>query len=257
MNAEDPSTNKVWRDTGRLFSSFLLFFLLSASALHAVQLSDIRLQSRRIFNELDSNNTHCSDTELNAWANQWQREVSILTDWPRRQSNISTTVHVSSYALPSDFRYILEAFYNNSTEGGFTKLEELSELDLEKIYTRDWRQDVSSDPYHYFLTDYEDVGLHPAPNSANAGTNKLIVRYVAFPTTMSADADSPDLPLAYHDTAAFYIAGQCFLKMSNVGMYDRISSFYMDRVKIFKDRNESRASRVGTSDQGGPNGEPR
>ena len=230
-------------------SLYLALLFSLASTLNALTLQDIRTQARRIFNETNASNSHCSETELNSWANIWQRDIGALSDFPRKESTISTTVDVDTYTLPTDFRYIMEVHYNQSLAGGEIKLEQVSQLDLERIYGREWRQDTSTDPAHFFFYDFNKIGVHPAPNAANAGAAKLRLFYVASPTDMTADGDSPDVALAYHDTAQYFVAAHCFVKMGNDGMAEKMLALY-DRMRLmYKSRGEVRSSRTGTADE--------
>lgn len=233
----------------RYKKSLYLVFLFLAGSANALTLSDIRTQARRLFNETNASNSHCSDSELNSWANIWQRDIGALSDFPRKESTIDTTVNVDTYTLPSDFRYIMEVHYNQTLAGGEIKLEQVSQLDLERIYGREWRQDSSTDPAHYFFYDFDTLGIHPPPNAANAGTGKLRIFYVASPTDMSSDSDSPDVSLAYHDTAQYFVAANCFIKMGNDSLGEKMLALY-DRMRLmYKSRSEVRSSRTGTADE--------
>src|SRR3990167_4059700 len=246
----------VWRDSGRSAiprgMGVILGILLLASSSWALNLGSILTQTRRIVNETDSGNTHCSDVELSTWTNVWLNDSAIFLDYPRASTQIATTNGISTYSLPTDFLYSLEAFYDQVASGGELKLEELAQNQLEEVYSREWRQDASSDPYHYYFPDISVIAVHPPPNSANAGASTLRLFYVQTPAELALSTDTPDLPTAYHYTAPYFVASQCFLKIGEVDLYDRMLAFYDKQRTLFRSKVYRKTNTEGTNTNGKP-----
>ena len=245
--------NGIWIDTIKsrkprsLARSLILVLSLTtlAAFARAATLSSIRTDTRRLINETNTANTHCSETELNSWINMWQADIGIFLGLPKKSSRITTTVNIATYTLPSDFSYALEVFYDQSLSGGEIKLEGTDQSELEILYSREWRQDASSDPFHYYFPGVETstvevIAVHPPPNAANAGSNRIRLFYVAMAPTLSDDTDQPTIPDAYHNSAQYFTSALCFLKMGEIASYDRTVLAYREMRQIYKDQIENR-----------------
>ena len=245
--------NGIWKDTVKsrkprsLASSLILTLSLTSLAAfaHAATLSSIRTDTRRLINETNTVNTHCSETELNSWVNMWQSDIGIFLGLPKKSSRTATTVNIATYTLPSDFSYALELFYDQTLSGGEIKLEETDQSELELLYSREWRQDASTDPFHYYFPGVETsttevIAIHPPPNAANAGSNKMRLFYVAIAPTLSDDVDQPTIPDAYHNSAQYFVSAICFFKMGEIAAYDRMTLAYREMRQVYKDQIENR-----------------
>lgn len=213
-------------------------------ACNAITLVNLRTSARLLIKETDTSKSACFDANFNDWANEWQSDMAASLGSTRKSSATTTLVDISSYALPSDFLYILEVYYNQTAASGLIKIGGVDQTELESLYGSNWKQKVSSDPVNYYLLTASTIAIFPAPNAANAGANKLEVHYVYLPKNMVLNSDVPDIPIGYHHTAKYFMAAHCALKINNIDLYDRFIAYYEKQKVFYKSQLEKRPSLV-------------
>jgi hypothetical protein len=93
--------------------------------------------------------------------------------------------------------------------------------DLDDLFARDpnWELATTGKPEWIVRTGTFTVVPYPPPNTANVGVANGLTTYgLETPTALSADGDSPNLPISLHDLFPNYIAYRCFQRL---GMADR------------------------------------
>jgi hypothetical protein len=122
-------------------------------------------------------------------------------------ASFSVVDATSTYSLPTDFLWEKKATLNGLS------LTPVSRETLE-IYKGGDRWDDDSGTPTQFLIDPEEANkklrLYPIPQSGDAGTNNLVLRYVAVPTDLSGASDVPfgsyTYLAPYHLALAYYAA---------------------------------------------------
>lgn len=119
----------------------------------------------------------------------------------------SVVANTSTYALPSDFLWEKKVTLNGS------KLDPISRQTLEDYKGLDRWDDDQGTPSQYMIDPEEankKLRLYPIPGSGDAGTNNLVMRYIAVPADLSGISDIPfgsyTYLAPYHLALAYYAA---------------------------------------------------
>ena len=122
-------------------------------------------------------------------------DAVVQTEANVTSATMALTSGTASYTLPNGISRIKEMY---CTPVGGQQSVPLIQTDLDDILRR--RQAaggvalaVPTQIYRYALLGLSDIELYPTPASADV----LTVYYVALPTALSADADTPILPEPY------------------------------------------------------------
>ena len=181
-------------------ASALLFALLAfglPAAGHALTLSDIETQIRRNVHDTSSDSTlqTYTDSVIDAWINDAQREIVSLTWCIQTSTSYVLTAATTYYAVPTDFIAVVPGkalFLDNG--GQQYQLQEFSEA---KVYQTDpdFEQTSSGPPTYYFTRfpgdtdDSLEIAYLPVPTATSTGTVTLF--YYNRPTDLSSDSDVP------------------------------------------------------------------
>lgn len=115
-----------------------------------------------------------------------------------------------SKALPTDVYGVLSV--RNDTDD--TKLYQLDGWDAQvRAYPN---RDEQGDPYHYRVLG-NNLHLYPVPASAKT----IEIFYRASPTAMSADGDTPGIPVRYHDALVIGALMEAYLDDAD---YERLGA---------------------------------
>lgn len=170
-------------------------------------LSSLRTSLRRAISEEDSNNSNFTNTELDSYLNQATLFLGVEMEWPLQTSTAVGVLDQALYSLPDDFVSLVDAYYDDE------HLTVLERADLTALNSS-WQDATSGTPGSIYKADNAVIGLYPPPDSANAGLT-LQIQYIQVPATLSADADIPDLHVAFQMCLPFYAAFLCESKVGN------------------------------------------
>lgn len=133
------------------------------------------------------------------WLNQGQRRAVIESEIRIQESaqSIATVSEDPSYALPSDFSRLIDLFYVESHE--LVVPMDVREFDALPAST--------GRPYAYTVRGAEVV-FYPTPDAAYNFT----LRYWRLPQDMVNDADTPEIPVQYHELLVAYAMRKAFLR---------------------------------------------
>lgn len=175
-------------------------------------LSQIRTTVRQYISQTDTANTDFTDSELNGYINMGTRYMGALVKQPRRLSEIQVEEGKAAYTLPSDAVIVRTAYFGSVTDGDAVPLSVMTEEAL-KSENPNWLSEATSDrgrPLRLILLDRTTVVVNPTPSATeSASGKKLRVTYVYQPAVLSADGDTPDLPIVYHDFISEYANHLC------------------------------------------------
>lgn len=182
-------------------------------------LSQIRNLGRVKISQTDENNTDFSNDELNGFANEGQRFLGALVKKPIDHVEIQVQQGFPAYTLPADAILLNTAYFGDvSQQGDVRPLTIVSEEALKEVRPAwmDESTQAQDRPSRIMLIDRATVIINPTPNATESVSGKkLHIGYVYQPANMSADGDTPDLPIVYHDLIADYIQYMAYLSKLN------------------------------------------
>lgn len=167
--------------------------LLFVASARALTLSEIRTEVRRNVRDAASDTTlrKYSDTILNSFINEAQRETNNLTWAVEKSTSYVLSAGTTYYSLPSNF--IASKLVTFADRAGLIiKLDEQTQA---KSYQEeaDFERSDSGTPDHFFIRYPETAGgalqvaYLPVPATTSTGTVKMWYTYQ--PPDLSADAD--------------------------------------------------------------------
>lgn len=201
-------------------------------------LQQIRAQVRLLINQAD-NIGDFSNSELNGFINEGVRFLASLVKWPRDRVEVQVEVDTPAYTLPVDTILILNAYFGSSAiTDDIRPLRILTEEKLKELRPN-WMDNTASSqgrPDTVILLDRKTVVINPRPNTAeSASGKKLEIVYVFYPPTLTADGDTPELPIIYHDLASQYATHKCYMsKLNDPVIGQGILRELMDKAKILE-----------------------
>ena len=197
-------------------------------------LADLRLATRRRINELDSTNSHFTDSELNDYLNQAVTFLGTQMEWPEQIDQATAVAGQSLYKLPDDFIELTDVYFNNK------KLVILERADLGQI-SPDWQDDPPTTPTIAYRYNRNTVGLYRTPDANQTGYT-LQIQYIYLPATLTQDTDVPDLHTAFQMCLPFYAAFLCESRLgndkkadSNLVNFERHRKALLSKVQKYSD----------------------
>lgn len=166
-------------------------------------LAQILADARQIFGQPDASNSNFTDAQLKIWANEGYRRLVVafgqLPIKTRDYTPSSQTVTLSTATFK-----VNRARHKAQPADEFVDLEI---VDLDELIRRDpdWENAATGIPELFVRTGTFAAVLYPGPNAANLGQT-LRCTGVEFPTELSDDTDTPDLPEAAHDLIPNWVA---------------------------------------------------
>lgn len=170
--------------------------------------STIRTRARVLFNQTDAANSSVSDATLNNFIDDWQTEMATFIKWPRGEATLSGGSVSGTQTYSIDLTRVLEilaVYYDKSA---------LKLVDEKFITSLDnkWRDASSGTPAWAFMIDTDVLAFQPKPDTSG---KEVRLRYVRVPSSLSADTSTPDLPVALHITAPYYVASMAYVAMGD------------------------------------------
>jgi len=146
-----------------------------------MQLSEIRSLAREIAG-VGTSDPAASDSLLTNLVNASVRRFASQRNWPWDVTllDVSFLVDTNEYALPADFRSALSV----RNEAQSFRLQPMTGRNITRL-----RSQSAQYPTHWSV-DGPNLVLLPTP----ASDGDIVMEYLAFPDTLSADADEPDVP---------------------------------------------------------------
>ena len=181
-----------------------------------MDLSTMRSEARYIIGQPDSSNSDFTEAQLTAWANEFYRNACVRLESVPITARSYTTA--SSITLNSNTIKVNRAKWKAQPQDQWIELEI---HDLDDLFARDadWENATTGTPDWLVRTGTFTAIPYPPPDTDNdAQANGLKTYGLELPTSLSADADTPDLPANIHDLFPNYIAYKCFLRL---GMNDK------------------------------------
>lgn len=153
--------------------------------------------------------------------------------------------------MPTDILDVIRVAHNGK------KLERTSEYDLDVRLNQDWSDDEGTPALYYVDLDPNNkkIVLYPIPQTADAGTDNLVMEYVKLPPLLASDSsvplDSHTLLAAYHDAIAYGAAASLLnikpdqQSLVMVGQYEEKYTKSVEHcIENFKGLGESRPMNI-------------
>lgn len=136
-------------------------------------------------------------------------------------------------------------------------LKRIGKFDLDLLIGGNWAS-VNGTPSSYYVdvsSTNKKLTLYPIPQSADAGTNNLVVDYVKVPPVMASDSDAPlngqTLLQPYLDALSYFAAAQILYASNNPTdwtkanvMMKQYDSKVTECITLFNDLSETTPLRL-------------
>jgi len=214
----------------------------------ALTLSDIETQIRRHIRDTSTTASlqQYSDTVLDGYINEVQREVVNMTWCIEKSTGITLVSGTTYYSMPTNMIVPMRVTFDEY-DAVPTDLEETS---LQKLYVErpSFESDPPGSPAEYFIrtstkgATHIEMGFIPAPGATSTGTVKI--DYKAQVTAMASDSDVPFDGLyqyyAYHDLLIYGVVVKVKLIQGKVDEATVYAGIYNALIQTMKARlNES------------------
>ncbi len=204
----------------------------------AVQsLASLILATRRYVNELDSTNSHFTDSEITDYLNQAVTFLGTQMEWPEQVDQATAIPNQALYQLPGDFVALTDVYFNNVNPIHLVILER---ADLGQISPA-WQSDPASSPRIAYRYNRNTIGLYPVPDDKQTDYT-IQIQYIHLPADLVLTTDVPDLHTAFQMCLPFYAAFLCESKMGNdkkadtdLLNFDRHRKGLMSKVQKYSD----------------------
>ena len=207
----------------------------------AKTLSTIRSDFYNLIDEVEGN-SHVTASQANGFINESIQKVAVKKHQPRKfDSGTQVTQDDADYDCPSDFLYLVGAYFGNEEINGdkvpltIVRPENIRYLDPLWLDRTDASQ---GRPDKLIFVDKNTFILHPRPNADESATGRKVWLYYSYlPATLSSESGNPDLPDAYHDIIKYYAAYLAYLgKLNNPILAASMLNIFN---KELEDREES------------------
>lgn len=201
-----------------------------------MNLATMRTEARLILGQTDTSNTQISESELDAWANEFYRRCCVALESVPIKERLYDTPAAASPTITANSNTITinRVKINEQTSGQW---QELKIIDLDDLYNEDsnWENAAAAVPTHFVRTGTFTYRLHPKPNAANASiTNALKTHGLELPTSLSSGTDTPDLPANLHDVFPHYMAYRGFSRLGDMTRATQELTISMASLKDMK-----------------------
>lgn len=154
-------------------------------------------------------------TELNDFINEAMKQVAVDAECIRLlTSSITTTDADGLITLPTDYLRLVELRYNGVG---------LPQLDPQLV-RNNYSTIPVGEPYGWIFYDYSKIQLWPKKASGTGLDIKL--SYIALPTLLAVDGNSPNLPLMLHDAIVQYALSRLYEKVQDIQMAEYARGVY-------------------------------
>src|SRR3990167_3837539 len=219
------------------FALFLGVSFLNACPSYCLTLSGIRTLTRTLVNDSGTSRRRFSDSQLNTWINEAQRQVSARTYCIEISTSFELVSGTTYYATRSDFLSVRRLTYK------YFELPETTPAALDGRATI-WETSKGG-PINYFVrfSSRNMIGFVPFPNAVT-DTGTIRMDFYAYASDLSAGTDTPFNAIneltVYHESLAFYAAG---IAAAIDGRTD-IAGLYFQRyettIKLMEERCRAR-----------------
>lgn len=194
--------------------------------------SDIKSRVKRQFG--DEAAVQVTDADILRWINDGLRDIVMKNEGVLETSSTTATVaSQQDYTLPTNLLVLRNIRYKRLGDLSFYKLVGMSLSEFDE-YIDGWEGTAYGPSTPVVYTVYGGaLKLFPIPQLANE-TIKLV--YSRVPVDVTADGDTPDLPLPYHNAIVDYCLQKAYELDEDWGSADNIAADYDAKIRLNKER---------------------
>lgn len=185
--------------------------------------ADIAIRVKRQFG--DEYGAQITDADILRWVNDAMRDIALRNNLLEVKAVTATVADQQDYTLPSDLLTLHSVRYGTDKLASMTLQEADAFLD---------KSSATGIPMHYSVWG-RTISLYPRP--ANA-TTSLNIYYTRQPLVVSTNADTPEIPAAYHLRLVEYCIAQAYELDSEMASYAAKMQQFNANVASTKDNGE-------------------
>lgn len=177
-----------------------------------MQLSTMRAEARQIFGQADAASSSVIDSQLTTWANiAYDFIIGKTRDIPITERSYSTPAGATpTITLNASTITVDRAKIYVRPDNLWQELEIIDIADLMRI-DADWENAAVGIPAYLVRMGTFSARLYPPPNASIASQAASLKTFgLERPASLSADADTPDLPIILHNLFPHYMAARAF-----------------------------------------------
>lgn len=178
--------------------------------------AELRSKVQRLFG--DESATFLENADVLGWLNEAQLDIVKKTNCYTASASITIVAGTVSYSVPTGFLFAKKVILNYS---------ELTEIDFEsnKITSNSTNAlEIPAGHYSIFGTSIY------FPSADIATVVPCTVYYVKAPTVLTADGDTPVIPVEFHDHLVRFVLMRAKEMEEDFAVADRFNADYGQRV---------------------------
>lgn len=220
---------------------FSVLILISGSAVYGLSLSDVRTQIRNNIRDTDSSRQRYSDSILNGFINEAQKDISSQIWFIEKSTSYVLTANDVYYDLPSDFLGVRHVVFTDANDVTIELNEKSEEAVIQK--EPDYENSSTGSPVQYFYRQSKsggtafEISYLPVPTSTSTGTVR--VDYFCQPTDLSSDSGVPFnglLPFVpYHYTLVYAVTLRIKLIEAKTDEATVYAQLYDRAIQVMRD----------------------
>lgn len=185
--------------------------------------ADIAIRVKRQFG--DEYGAQVTDADILRWVNDAMRDIALRNNLLEVKAVTATVADQQDYTLPSDLLTLHSVRYGTDKLASMTLQEADAFLD---------KSSTTGIPMHYSVWG-RTISLYPRPASA---TTSLNIYYTRQPLVVNDNADTPEIPSAYHLRLVEYCIAQAYELDSEMASYAAKMQQFNANVASTKDNGE-------------------
>lgn len=190
--------------------------ILTSSSSSPAAVSDIAIRVKRIFG--DESGAQIDDDDILRWANDAQLDIARKTHCIVKTEYYNTSVDGYELSPPSGFLFFLRA----TCDGRM--LSPLSYQELDVRYPHRLEEYPAATP-EYIVFLGSSLQLYPAPDTA--GSDNLIITYIARPAALVNLGDVLEIPDQYYEAVVTF----CLMRAKELDQDWAASGIYQQRYE--------------------------
>lgn len=199
-----------------------------------MNLGEVKTRVKRQFG--DEASVQVTDEDITRWVNDAQRDIVMKNETVLQTTALTSSVaNQQDYSFPATLLVLRGIHYKKAlTDPSFYKLRGMSYQEFDE-YIDGW-EGTSYGPSHpmTYTTYGDSIKMFPIP--VDSVTDNIKIVFSRQPTDVDDDADTLDLPLAYHNAIVEYCLSKAYELDEDWGAANNLAAQYDVSVKLNKER---------------------
>lgn len=197
--------------------------------------SDVKTRVRRKFG--DEAAVQIDDADVVRWINDAQRDVVMKNETVLQTTSLANAVaNQQDYSLPANLLVLRSVHFKLNGQPSYYRLEGMSFNEFDE-QVNGWEGTLYGASTPTVYTTYGGV-IKVFPIPVSSGTSNFKLYYSRQPVDVVLDADTIDLPLAYHNSVVDYCMAQAYEMDEDWASANSVSASYDTKVRLNKEREE-------------------